>query len=231
MSQEKIDYSKINKEDLILWFGKKKTELLLQFSGLKVKTYNDLVDEINYYYKDNIPYIQHNIKTNEISINFDVIKYYDDDELYCSVFQLLTDISDSKHIEQFKLGKFEIIDVINKFKTFEDCCNSIDINIELFNSKCILAELTSDEIAYKQIKLITQALNDTWTPDWDNSSQGKYFPWFDIRSSGSGFAYHVFHNQGTHAYVASRLCFKSRYLAEYAGKQFVSIYKDYMVTQ
>lgn len=75
MLQEKFDYSKIDVSELEIWFGKKKTELLLQLSGLEIKSYNDSVDLINFYCKEDVPYIQHNIKTNVISFNLDVIQF------------------------------------------------------------------------------------------------------------------------------------------------------------
>jgi len=65
-------------------------------------------------------------------------------------------------------------------------------------------------------------------PDWGNHDQWKYEPWFDMGgSSGSGFAYFAYDLWGTGSACGSRLCFKSRELAEYAGEQFRDLYKDY----
>ncbi|MEF9476737.1 hypothetical protein OWR28_02340 [Chryseobacterium sp. 1B4] len=89
--------------------------------------------------------------------------------------------------------------------------------------------LEEDEIAYRQIKLIVKALNEDWTPDWSNSNEYKYFPWFKMgSSSGSGFSFDDCDYWDAISDVGSRLCFKSRDLAEYAGKQFTDIYKKYM---
>ena len=79
------------------------------------------------------------------------------------------------------------------------------------------------------MKLLTKSLNEGWEPDWDNSSERKYFPWFNMSSSGSGFSFCVCDDWGTHSSVGSRLCFKSSELAKYAGTQFTDIYKEYML--
>ncbi|MGK0175653.1 MAG: hypothetical protein ACI9AT_002040, partial [Ulvibacter sp.] len=90
--------------------------------------------------------------------------------------------------------------------------------------------LSKDEVGYRVIKLICKSLNQGWTPDWSDSSEYKYTPWFEMNGS-SGFRCHVFVSWCTYTHVGSRLCFKSKELAEYAGKQFEEVYKDFMVAQ
>ena len=48
-------------------------------------------------------------------------------------------------------------------------------------------------------------------------------------SSAGGFVCNDYGSRGTYVAVGSRLCFKSRELAEYAGKQFKDIYEEYYV--
>lgn len=83
---------------------------------------------------------------------------------------------------------------------------------------------SKDEKAYKMLKTITEALNEGWTPDWSNSNQPKYYPYFKM--SPFGFCGTVYVWARSDSPVGSRLCFKTAALAEYAGKQFESIYKD-----
>ena len=87
---------------------------------------------------------------------------------------------------------------------------------------------TTDEIAYKILKVIAEVLNEGWVPDWKNNNQYKYYPWFDL-SSGSGLSYDVFVSRDSFSFVGSRLCFKSEELAEYAGKQFIKEYTDFFI--
>jgi hypothetical protein len=90
--------------------------------------------------------------------------------------------------------------------------------------------LTGDETAYRIIKMLAKTLNEGWEPDWSNQNEYKYYPWFEMRGS-SGFRFGVYADWFTHSLVGSRLCFKSRELAEYAGKQFVDVYRDFMTIE
>ncbi|WP_379963950.1 hypothetical protein [Epilithonimonas sp. UC225_85] len=126
------------------------------------------------------------------------------------------------------LGKKVFVkDIKDRIKSFDDVLDHLEIDKDEFKNEC--EGLSSDEIAYKQVKLIVNALNEGWVPDWTNSSQYKYFPWFKMgSSSGSGFSYSDCADWIAVSAVGSRLCFKNRELAEYAGKQFTDIYKQYM---
>lgn len=81
---------------------------------------------------------------------------------------------------------------------------------------------------YVNLTLIAKALNEGWKPDWTDDEQYKYYPWFDL-SSGSGLVFLRFGYGFALSTVGSRLCFHSRELAEYAGKQFIEIYKGFML--
>lgn len=81
--------------------------------------------------------------------------------------------------------------------------------------------------AFAKLTIIARALNEGWTPDWSNSNEYKYYPWMEY-SVGSGFSFGAYDFGHPSADVGSRLCFKSRELAEYAGKQFKDIYNDFL---
>ncbi len=108
-------------------------------------------------------------------------------------------------------------------RSFEDACKALDIDPDAVCSDVD----TSDEIAYKKLKKIIQAINQGWGPDWDNTNQRKWYPWFRLSSgfgfdgSDCGFDYSV-------ARVGSRLCFESEEKANYAGKQFLQLYKEFL---
>ncbi len=133
-------------------------------------------------------------------------------EVLCNMF--------GKHI--FEPGK-----ITDRVKTFEDACREAAEDIDAFHRSC--AGLPKDEVAYRMIKIIRKALNEGWTPDWNDGNQAKWYPYFDMRtSSGFGFSVSGYVDWSTRTIAGSRLCFKSRELAEYAGTQFLAIYKDYM---
>ena len=120
--------------------------------------------------------------------------------------------------------------ITERIKTFEDACAYLGLNpIEvlppetIYNAKYL--------IACAKLAIITKALNEGWEPDWNNPNEYKYYPWFDMRSSGGGFSFGGDVSARTWSNVGSRLCFKSRDLAKYAGEQFLDIYKDFMVIE
>lgn len=118
-------------------------------------------------------------------------------------------------------------DIKERIKTFADVLNHFGIDETYFNKQN--EDLESDEVAYRKVKLIVKALNEGWTPDWSDSDQYKYFPWFNMSSSsGAGFSYLDCDGWDAHSDVGSLLCLKNRDLAKYAGQQFESIYKEFM---
>ncbi len=116
-------------------------------------------------------------------------------------------------------------DITDRIKTFEDALEDNNISELDFKNSC--KGLEEDEVAYRQIKLIIKSLNQGWNPDWNNGDEHKYYTYFDMRD-GCGFSSSYYCAYCGAASVGSRLCFKSSKLAEYAGKQFASIYKKYM---
>ena len=85
-------------------------------------------------------------------------------------------------------------------------------------------------IALNELFTIAQAWNkaDDFVPDFSNSMQDKWFPWFvyDKGAAGFVFAYTATTPSNTYAHIGSRLCFKTRNRAIQFGKQFVGLYNQ-----
>ena len=112
-------------------------------------------------------------------------------------------------------------------------------------------DIEPDEIAYIKIKAIATVLNEGWTPQF-TTDEYRYFPWFvlytkdeiakmdkDKRSrvvlrsysnayayGGVACAYAFYDSSVADSSYGSRLAFKSRELAIYAGKTFTREYAD-----
>jgi hypothetical protein len=108
-------------------------------------------------------------------------------------------------------------------RTFEDACEALGIDPD---AVCVATD-TKDEAAYKKIKVVIAAINQGWTPDWNNSNQRKWWPYF-VLSSGFGFSRTDCNCDNANSDVGSRLCFETSEKAEYAGKQFTDLYKDFL---
>jgi hypothetical protein len=124
---------------------------------------------------------------------------------------------------------------MKEIKTFEDACKKLGIDANNLPDVSMLpAEHQQAIIAHYKLVIIAQTLNDGWKPNWNNSSEYKYYPWFKIKASknvpsGSGLSYVDCDDWCTGSGVGSRLCYQSSELAEYAGKTFKKLYEQYFL--
>jgi hypothetical protein len=84
-------------------------------------------------------------------------------------------------------------------------------------------------------KLVTiaEAWNeaDNFIPDFSDTNQYKYFPWFVYSGASAGFVPAATTNAAslTSTYFGSRLCFKTHERAEQFGKQFCELWNDFLL--
>lgn len=125
-------------------------------------------------------------------------------------------------------------DIKDRVKTLLDAIEIVGCDAE---TRALLSYQGNDRFmigasAFAKLCIIRNALNmqedgTTWNPDWSNNSQYKYYPYFEYKS-GFGFSLTTCDYWCACTCAGSRLCFKSRELAEYAGKQFEAIYNDFL---
>lgn len=130
--------------------------------------------------------------------------------------------SDVKKVLENLFGSAAFIQqkITDRVKSFEDACDVLGIDPEDVFDDCIDA---SDEIAFKKLKVIVKALNEGWIPNWNNSDQRKWYPWFYMDDPGFRFFDSLCGLLFT--VVGSRLCFASEEISNYAGNQFIDLYK------
>lgn len=123
-------------------------------------------------------------------------------------------------------------------KTVADACKALGTTIEEQFPPEVKNLFTDDELAYRELKLVVKALNQSdgkpWEPDYSNWDERKYYPWPDVDTSdgnkaGSGFSDGGYYYDYADTFVGSRLCFKSRELCQYAFNQFNDIYKRWLL--
>lgn len=113
---------------------------------------------------------------------------------------------------------------------------------------------TADIMAYVTLRVITEALNEGWKPQFTEGER-RWYAWYDFltkeevegmsdeekeerrvvgRASHNAYAYGGLVYSGAYhvstlssTYYGSRLAFKNEELAEYAAKQFGDIYADF----
>lgn len=82
-------------------------------------------------------------------------------------------------------------------------------------------------VAYKQLCHIIKTINEGWRPDWSNTNQRKWWPWFKL-SSGFGFSFSFCDCGSTSTTVGSRLCYESEEKCNYFAQQFIGLYEEFM---
>ena len=125
------------------------------------------------------------------------------------------------------------MDIKDKVKSFEDACKVLDITPSVPVVTGIPEKYQKPLIANYQLMVIAEALNEGWTPDWSNGEWDKWYPWFNMDNTSSAgrfsFCGADYLRSGSH--VGSRLCFKSEELADYAGTQFLELYRELFVIE
>lgn len=125
------------------------------------------------------------------------------------------------------------MNIIEKVKSFEDACKLLDITPSVPVVTGIPEKYQKPLIANYQLMVIAEALNEGWTPDWSNGEWDKWYPWFDMDNSSSAgrFSFYAAVLRSSGSTVGSRLCFKSEELADYAGTQFLELYRELFVIE
>lgn len=120
------------------------------------------------------------------------------------------------------------VKIQDRIKSFGDACDFLGVENIIPDVDGLESKHKKAVIAHYKLAIIAQALNEEWEPDWSESSEKKWWPWFRL-SSGFGFGSSYYGYDYSYSDVGSRLCFKSRELSDYAAKQFIDLYRDLML--
>ena len=120
--------------------------------------------------------------------------------------------------------------------TFEEACASRG-----YDSATVLPDVSKFPVkhqkaitAYAMLVIIAESINEGHEPDWNDRSERKWIPWFDMevdknnpsgfRCDGADYDYTATSSAG-----GSRLCFRSEESCEYAATKFIDLWRDMMV--
>lgn len=153
-------------------------------------------------------------------------------------------ISEQKARELYKSGSGELRSILeesfgkdffsqkitDRVKTYEDACRELSMN-PLDENKLMKLGLTKHDIAYQKLVTIVKSLNEGWVLDVCDNSVYRWYPWFVTNGSPSSFAFRDSYcvNALALAGSGSRLCFKNKELSEYCGKQFIELWKQFIL--
>lgn len=153
-------------------------------------------------------------------------------------------ISEQKARELYKSGSGELRSILeesfgkdffsqkitDRVKTYEDACRELSMN-PLDENKLMKLGLTKHDIAYQKLVTIAKSLNEGWVPNVCDNSVYRWYPWFVTNGSPSSFAFRGsnYGDANATAGSGSRLCFKNKELSEYCGKQFIELWKQFIL--
>lgn len=124
-----------------------------------------------------------------------------------------------KTLLEENFGKSELI---GKPTTFEEACEMVGIIV-----KTNFGDRDKQEIAEYKLRIIIKALNGDGKLNWNSTNQYKYYPYWDMRDDKLHFHYSIYYCSCSS--VSSHLCFLKKEDCEYAAKQFIDLYKDFML--
>lgn len=160
---------------------------------------------------------------------------YDNVEEAQDTVKKLTEDEGNGSIFDYFYKEEDYEEITDRVKTYEDACKVL--GVEPINEQNAKAQgFRSDEIARRKLETIAAALNEGWKPDWNNTDQYKYYPYFYIQenakgkgSAGLSCASATYTATNAIAYFGSRLCFYASRLARYAGNQFTDLYEQILI--
>ncbi len=152
----------------------------------------------------------------------------------------------------------EALPIQERVKTLDDAIRELGDDHEAVRSynacKYGYSIKEPDIMAYLKLRIITEALNEGWKPQFTEGER-RWYAWYDLldkddldgmtdeekkerrvvgRASNYASAYGGLvcsdaynASAGSYASCGSRLAFKNEELAEYAAKQFIEIYADF----
>lgn len=160
---------------------------------------------------------------------------YDNVEEAQDTVKKLTEDEGNGSIFDYFYKEEDYEEITDRVKTYEDACKVL--GVEPINEQNAKAQgFRSDEIARRKLETIAAALNEGWKPDWNNTDQYKYYPYFYIQenakgkgSAGLSCAATAYTAAYTTATIGSRLCFYASRLARYASNQFTDLYEQILI--
>ena len=125
-----------------------------------------------------------------------------------------------------KAGDFDF----RTIKSFEDACARENVSPDSIPDVSMIPdEFRKSIIAAYKLFIVFKAINNKWVPNWGDWDQYKYYPWFEVLSSGFGFSGLDYYCAYSDASVGSRLCTDTSEKALYIAKTFEPLYKDYLL--
>jgi hypothetical protein len=119
-------------------------------------------------------------------------------------------------------------DEINNVKTALLFVYSKRLGIESFDKVCeqLGVENNGNLSSFEKLKLISKVANQGWYPNWNNTNENKYSPYFEYKEGV--FSFYTVDYRNTEITVPSALSYQSSELAYFMGVYYFDLYEDYL---
>jgi len=111
-------------------------------------------------------------------------------------------------------------------KTFEDVCKACGTTVAEFEAKWKKLALSQTLKTVAKFELLSEAINQGWKPDTLDTNQRKWFPVFDVSSSGLAFSASRYRCDTAYADACFPFCFESQEQSDHAGRVFVALWEE-----
>ena len=111
-----------------------------------------------------------------------------------------------------------------RIRSYQDICAELGVEEVKEESLMLLEPITRKKtLAFLKIQNICKCFSGSWIPDFNNTSENKYYPYF-YKKSGRW----VFHGSGSDGgcFIGAVGFYKNREDSDFCGKLFQDIYID-----
>jgi len=119
-------------------------------------------------------------------------------------------------------------EITDRVRTVQDAFRIENIDYEGFMLNFAKAGVRQNFISTAILEVIAKVLNEGWKPNWKDSNEGKFYPYFVYDKEVGGCVFSDAHFDCANAIttLGSRLYFRTRKLAEHAGRTFIEEYNQ-----
>jgi hypothetical protein len=141
-------------------------------------------------------------------------------ELYQTASSELKQILEENFTKELLSGK-----ITDRIKCWADVERELGhpVNIYPFGNDKQLKALS----AFNKIQSLSKVLNEGWKPDFSNTNEYKWYPYFR-KDARSGWVFYSAAYGRYGAAMGSGFYFKTEELAKHAAKYFMDVYLDYL---
>ncbi len=116
--------------------------------------------------------------------------------------------------------------ITTRVKSFDDACRVLGLDVDKDLNILLGLENNKELIGIYKLKIIVEALNEGWKPNFLESEEYMYYPYYIMKVNKFALYDSVYDRTNSHGGLY--ICFKSKELSEYFGNniEFTQLYNQ-----